>query len=106
MGIQRTIRFPGHAVPEWPSVTAKLVEAGESPVLRMIDGMPAFPDETPPSDWRELRIGLSGGMVTVKRTSDAEIACVTWGTGEPNLVASWNRLCEAFAVAGGGVIVE
>ena len=47
MGVQRVVTFPA-GEPTWPAVAAKLAEAGERPPVRMIDGLPAFPDE---EDW-------------------------------------------------------
>lgn len=105
MGIQRHIRYPEGRLPDWPAVADRLAEVGETPVLRMIDGMPAFPDEVPEPDWQELRVGLSGGMVTLRRTPDG-FSCVTWGTAEPNLTVSWDRLCWAVAAAGSGIVSD
>lgn len=106
MGIERTIRFPSDTPLSWPRVIAKLVEVGETPVLRMIDGLPAFPDEVPADDWRELRVGLNGGMVTIRRTSPVTLNCITWGTADPALARSWDRCCWAVSSAGGGVVEE
>lgn len=89
MGLERTV--PAAKPFEWPKLVARLKELGETPVLRMIDGLPAFPDETPADDWKELRIGLAGGMVTVRRTSDG-YSCVTWGTVDAALQTSTDAL--------------
>ena len=67
MGIERVVRFPSGLTPGWPEIAAKLAASGDAPVLRMIDGLPAFPDETPDPAWQELRIGLAGGMAPVRR---------------------------------------
>ena len=104
MGIERVIRFPT-AAPEWPAVVAKLAEVGEAPVVRMIDGLPAFPDEVPQPGWRELRIGLTGGMITL-RTEGAEVHVVVWGTADPGLTRSRDHLCWAVAAAGGGEVLS
>lgn len=104
MGVERVVDFAGQPVPEWAAVADRLRELGEAPVLRMIDGLPAFPDEIPEPDWQELRVGLAGGMVTVRRSLPDSVTCVTWGTGEPALVLAWNRLAWAFAAAGGGCV--
>ena len=68
VGIERVIHFTT-AIPEWPTIAAKYLEIGEPAVLRMIDGLPAFPDEVPDSGWKELRLGLPSGMVTLRRNS-------------------------------------
>lgn len=93
MGIERTIHAP-NAPLEWPKLAARLRELGGTPILRMIDGLPAFPDEVPADDWRELRLGLAGGMVTVRRTSDG-YSCVTWGTADAALQQSSDALVRA-----------
>lgn len=100
MGIERTIHAP-NAPLEWPGLVARLKQLGETPILRMIDGLPAFPDEVPADDWRELRLGLAGGMVTVRRTSEG-YSCVTWGTSDAALQKSWDSLCLAIAEITGG----
>lgn len=99
MGIERSFTFPGGSGPTWPQIAAKLGQLGETPVLRMIDGLPAFPDEIPEESWQELRIGLSGGMVTVRRSGPGSLTCVTWGTADPALNASWERCCQAVSTA-------
>ena len=93
MGIERKI--PASSSPlDWPKLAARLKELGEAPILRMIDGLPAFPDEVPADDWRELRLGLAGGMVTVRRTSEG-YSCVTWGTADAALQQSSDALVRA-----------
>ena len=53
MGIERVIHF-ANGIPEWSLITAKCLEVGEPVVLRMIDDLPAFPDEIPDAMWKEL----------------------------------------------------
>ena len=101
MGVERVVRFPPGCSPGWPEIAAKFTAAGESPVLRMIDGLPAFPDEVPDPGWRELRVGLAGGMVTLRRHGDA-LRCVTWGSDDPALRRSLDHVISAAADAGGG----
>lgn len=103
MGVERVIRFAAD-VPTWSAVAAKLSEVGETPALRMIDGLPAFPDEVPEATWQELRIGLAGGMVTLRR-SGTEVRIVTWGATDLGLTRSWDLLCWAVAAAGSGLVV-
>lgn len=103
MGISHEIRFQGATAPDWGSIRERLQSAGETPTLRMIDGLPAFPDEVPEAGWKELRVGLAGGMVTLRRTADGFI-CVAWGTTDDALVRSWNCLAWACAAAGDGGI--
>ena len=60
MGIERIVVFPA-GTPGWSIIRDQLVAAGSSPSMRMIDGMPAFPDETPEPTWSELRISFGAG---------------------------------------------
>ena len=64
MGVERRVPLP-HGEPPFAAVAAKLTEAGDPPVVRMIDGLPAFPDELPEGGWREVRLGFPAGMVTI-----------------------------------------
>ena len=103
MGLDCTVRFPAGDTPSWGAIRSRLRQAGEAGQLRMIDGLPAFPDEDPPDDWKELRVGTAGGMVTVRRGADT-LTCVVWGTADPKLDAGWRAVTWACAAAGGGVI--
>ena len=94
MGLERIIPLPAGTVLAWERICSSLREAGEVPVVRMIDGLPAFPDETPAEDWKELRLGLSGGMVTLRRTA-SEISCICWGTDDADLKRSFEKVIRA-----------
>ncbi|HEY2783486.1 MAG TPA: hypothetical protein VGJ05_00805 [Fimbriiglobus sp.] len=90
-------------MPSWDHIAAKLSESGDPPAVRMIDGLPAFPDEIPEDGWKELRIGLAGTMLTLRRTADA-ISVVTWGSTDPVLEAARNRLVQSLLDLGGTLI--
>lgn len=97
MGLSRTISVPAGTTPSWPSIAAALTQAGETPAIRMIDNLPAFPDETPADDWQDIRVGLAGGMVTIRRTA-SDLTCICWGTEDAKLKASFHaavKACEA-----------
>lgn len=79
---------------------AALVSRGEQPQLRMIDGELAFPDEVAGPDWREVRLQLSGGMVTLRR-SITEWTCTVWGTDDPALLASRDACVQAIRALAG-----
>ena len=98
MGAERTISFTG-SVPSWQAIGSQLRRLGIEPVLRMIDGLPAFPDEQPEDSWKELRAGFAPGMVTIRR-GVASLACVVWGNADDSLRAAWNALSWACAAAG------
>jgi hypothetical protein len=61
----------------------------------------AFPDETPPDAWCELRVGTPHGMVTLRRDHD-RVALVTWGNADVAMMQAWNALIWAVAEVGGG----
>ena len=103
MGLDRTIRFPSAETPSWEAIRTHLARVGESAPLRMIDGLPAFPDETPEPTWKELRVGTAGGMVTVRR-GPGVLTCVVWGNADAALDSAWAKVVWACAAAGGGRI--
>lgn len=103
MGLERVVHLPTDAAPDWTSVAGRLAERGEPAVLRMIDGLPAFPDEIPPDSWQELRVGLAGGMVTLRRKGRT-IGVIVWGTADPGLLAARDRCCWALAAGTGGTV--
>jgi hypothetical protein len=103
MGLERNVRFPGEATPTWEAIQSQLSRVGESAPLRMIDGMPTFPDETPDANWQELRIATSAGMVTIRRRPGI-LSCVVWGNPDPALDTAWNKVIWACAAAGHGTI--
>lgn len=103
MGTERVVRFRPGKSPGWPEIAAKLAESGQTPVLRMIDGLPAFPDELPDPAWQELRVGLTGGMVTLRREVDV-VRCVVWGGDDPLIRAALEACSLAVASASGGTV--
>lgn len=98
MGQERVVRFAGEP-PEWEAIRAKLSEQGIAATVRMIDGLPAFPDEIPEPGWKELRLGFASGMVTLRRGPN-DLTCVVWGNADPVLLASWSALADACVAAG------
>jgi hypothetical protein len=76
-------------------VRARLAACGIAAQMRMIDGQLAFPDEEPPPDWRELRVGTPDGMVTVRREENA-VTVVTWGNADEAMQRAWNTVARAF----------
>lgn len=103
MGLDCTIVFAAGAEPTWGAVKAQLARVGESGHLRMIDGLPAFPDEEPEGGWRELRVGVAAGMVTVRR-GGSSFTCVVWSNADAGLLAARDRVAWACAAAGGGTV--
>jgi hypothetical protein len=97
MGIERIVTNdnPKVAPVVWKQLQGLLAEAGEAATLRMIDGLPAFPDEEPESQWKELRVGFAHGMVTIRRSDPTTYRIVTWGDIDPQLQVSVERVRQA-----------
>ncbi len=103
MGMDQKVIFPPEKTPTWPAL-AQLLAAKNFPLqMRMIDGELAFPDETPPENWRELRVGAKGGMITLRRDADG-ITLVTWGNADADMRQAWNALAWAVAHLSAGTI--
>ena len=105
MGLDCTVRFPTGVVPAWDVIKGQLARVGELAPLRMIDGQPAFPDESPEEGWRELRVGFSAGMVTLRRGPDS-LSCVVWSNADATLLAARDKVAWACAAAGGGTVIS
>jgi hypothetical protein len=101
--MDQTVAFPQGKVPAWPEVAAVLARRGRPVQMRMIDGELAFPDEEPPPAWREIRVGASGAMVTVRR-GEGRVVLVTWGNADAAARELWDLLTWAWAEAGGGLV--
>src|SRR4051812_36822821 len=80
MGLERTVPIPAGADLSWARLVARVPGAR----LMMIDGLPAFPDEEPPLDWKELRVGTPAGMVTLRRAAEA-VTVVVWENADEAL---------------------
>jgi hypothetical protein len=104
MGMELRVVVGEGARPLWPALAELLAEGGFRVQMRMIDGELAFPDESPPEGWRELRLGTPGGMITLRREPGA-VALVTWGNADANLRQAWHALAWACAEVSGGRVV-
>src|SRR5262249_786816 len=103
MGMELKVTFSGREPPGWPAVADLLARHGGPVQMRMIDGELAFPDETPPEGWRELRVALGGAMVTIRRGAD-EASVVAWGNADAAQLRLWQTLAWALASAGAGSV--
>jgi hypothetical protein len=101
MGMEIRVEMGEPARPLWPALADLLTARGFPVQMRMIDGQPAFPDEAPPDDWRELRLGTTAGMITLRREPGA-VVLVAWGNAEASLRQAWQALAWACAEAGSG----
>jgi hypothetical protein len=102
MGVEQSVTF-AETVPTWPAVRALLANLNYPVQMRMIEGQLAFPDEEPPADWREIRLGTPGGMVTVLR-EPRRVTFVVWGNADAGMIRGRNALIWAFAEAGSGQV--
>lgn len=103
MGLDRIIRFPDSTAPCWDAIQSQLARVGVDTTLRMIDGLPVFPDETPPEGWQELRLGTAAGMVTLRRGTDF-LVCVVWGNADDALLATLDKFAWACAATNSGKV--
>jgi hypothetical protein len=100
MGLQRDVTFTGEP-PAWQALRDRLAAARVSVAVRMIDNMPAFPDEAPEPGWRELRLGTPHGMVTLRRTPGG-VSVMVWGNAEPALLRDCDLIVSTIADLTGG----
>ena len=103
MGLDQRITFPATQAPSWPNIKQRLADRGIACELRMIDGELSFPDETPPEDWRELRLGTPGGMITLRRESDG-VRLVIWGNAESGLLAARDAIADVIVHLTNGTV--
>lgn len=104
MGMEYTIRFHGGTAPALARVLAVLAEHNFPAQMRMVDGELTLPDEAPPEQWKEVRLGTPAGMVTLARRGQ-DIAVVTWGNADEAMQRAWNAAAWAVAKAGRGEII-
>ncbi len=102
MGMERVVTFAGDA-PSWPAVRDRITAGGAAVQMRMIDNMPAFPDEDPEAGWRELRISLSGAMLTLRR-EPGRMRVVVWGNADETTRRDQDLVAKACAEAGSGTV--
>jgi hypothetical protein len=95
MGMEKVIAFED-GPPPWATIMEKARGAGLALTIRMIDGMPAFPDEVPEPSWREVRVSSPAGMMTLRRV-DQGVAVVVWGNADEPLRNDWETLARLFS---------
>src|SRR5262245_59595913 len=102
MGMEQSVTLVNEA-PAWPTVRDLLASVNYPVQMRMIEGQLAFPDEEPPAEWREIRLGTPSGMITVRREPQ-RLTFVVWGNADAAMLRDRNALMWAFAEAGNGMI--
>jgi hypothetical protein len=103
MGMDQKVNFPPEQAPTWPALVEFCAKKNVPLQTRMIDGELAFPDETPPDNWREVRVGVSGGMITLRRDPDG-ITLVIWGNADADTREAWHAMAKALAELTGGSV--
>ena len=64
MGMEIEVKVAGM---NWSKISGSMAKFEPKGTIRMADGQLTFPDEEPAADWKELRIALPAGMVTIDR---------------------------------------
>jgi hypothetical protein len=100
--MELTVNFTS-PVPSWTTIQTRWGQAGIPISIRMIDGLPAFPDELPGENWQEVRLSTSAGMLTLRR-GEGVISTIVWGNADPELVRHWQISAWVCAAAGDGHI--
>ena len=90
MGMEVSVHAP---TLNWEKITTAMGQFEPRGTLRMADGQLTFPDEEPAPDWRELRLALPAGMVTIRRTARG-VDLVTWGNISEALVRERDKLAN------------
>lgn len=99
MGMERIVEC-SEPLPAWSEFQKHFAAANLQVAIRMIDGLPAFPDEIPEDGWRELRVSTGGGMMTLRKQPNG-LAIVVWGNADEALKQEWEKLTEAATAACG-----
>src|SRR5262245_3269406 len=102
MGMECVVTFRAEE-PTWTAIRTRVEAGGSTIQMRMIDGMPALPDEEPLDDWREIRVSLGGGMLTLRR-EPGRMRVVIWGNADETLKRDQQTLAQACAEVGGGFV--
>ena len=82
MGMEIEVKVAGM---NWSKISGAMAKFEPKCTIRMADGQLTFPDEEPPTDWKELRIALPAGMVTIRKTPTGA-TLVTWGNVSQELI--------------------
>ena len=82
MGMEIEVKVAGM---NWSKISGSMAKFEPKGTIRMADGQLTFPDEEPAADWKELRIALPAGMVTIRKTPTG-VTLVTWGNVSQELI--------------------
>ncbi|NBR07312.1 MAG: hypothetical protein EBT92_16320 [Planctomycetes bacterium] len=93
MGMEIDVKVAGI---DWNKISEAMAKFEPKGTIRMADGQLTFPDEEPAADWKELRIALPAGMVTIKRTVMG-VTLITWGNVSPELIGQRDLFAKMLA---------
>lgn len=96
MGIQVTI-------PGCEPGNVRVVAKDLGMALRLVENMPAFPDEEIPEEFSEIRLGSDGGMISVRNQPGA-LVLVVWGNAEESLCQALVKMAGGLAARGAGIV--
>ncbi len=97
MGMEKLVPFTTVA-PSWENIQREASKAGVALTVRMIDNLPAFPDEIPEPGWKELRVASAEGMMSL-RQQPGVLAVIVWGNADQALQRDWAIVADACARA-------
>lgn len=72
--------------------------------LRMVDNLPAFPDEAVPEEFQEVRLAGPAGMISV-RSGPPGLTLVVWGNAEDALRQDLSKLAARLAELSSGTVL-
>jgi hypothetical protein len=93
--MERVVSTDGQE-PDWSTIRARIAACGVALQMRMIDNMPAFPDEGPEPNWQELRVSLGHGMITIRR-EPGRFRVIVWGNADPETVRDQELLVKVIS---------
>jgi|GEM_PF-1067818 len=72
--------------------------------LRMVDSLPAFPDEPVPEAFQEIRVAAETGMISLRSGVDG-LTLVVWGNADLPLREQVGRLAARLAELSEGAVL-
>jgi len=91
MGLELVVAGAGRPLAE---LVAALASAGIAATVMMIDGALVAPGAPLPSSWRDSRLRLAEGTVTLLRRG-GDVAVVVFGNADERLRAAQERVASA-----------
>lgn len=72
--------------------------------LRMVDSLPAFPDEPVPESFVEIRVAAATGMISIQSGVEG-LTLVVWGNADLPLLEKTGQLAARLARLAEGVVL-